>query len=81
MPPGKLAQPPLRFRRKRAILQAYQERNHMTYYVAQLQPHNDEVEVLYFCTSEEQAEDACDMLNASLDAAGIPSTYHAYVLY
>lgn len=53
----------------------------MTYYVAQLQPNTEEVEVIYFCTSEEQAEDACDMLNANLDAAGIPSTYHAYVLY
>jgi hypothetical protein len=51
------------------------------FYVAQLQMHTDEVEVLYVCTSEEQAEDACDMLNANLDAAGIPSTYHAYVLF
>ena len=52
----------------------------MTFFVAQHQPHNDEVEVLYTCTSEQQAEDACDMLNANLAAAGIPSTYYAFVL-
>jgi hypothetical protein len=51
----------------------------MLFYVAQLQ-FNDEVEVLYTCNSERQAEDACDMLNANLAAAGIPSTHYAFVL-
>jgi hypothetical protein len=51
-----------------------------TYFVAQRQPHNDEVEILWECTSEQQAEDACDRLNSNLALAGIPSTYYAYVL-
>jgi hypothetical protein len=50
------------------------------FYVAQLQPHIDEVEVLWQCTSEQQAADACERLNESLAAAGIPSTHYAFIL-
>ncbi len=51
-----------------------------TYFVAQRQPHNDEVEILWECTSEQQAEDACDRLNSNLALAGIPGDYYAYIL-
>jgi len=50
------------------------------FFVAQKQIHNDEVEILWECTSEQQAEDACDRLNSNLALAGIPSTYYAYIL-
>jgi hypothetical protein len=49
-------------------------------YVAQLQPHTDEVEILWACTSYQQAEDECDRINSNLAYAGIPGTYYAYVL-
>jgi hypothetical protein len=51
-----------------------------TFFVAQRQPHNDEVEILWECTSEQQADDACDRLNSNLALAGIPGEYYAYVL-
>jgi hypothetical protein len=62
------------------MIQASTEKEQMSFFVAQFQPHTEEVEVLYTCNSERQAEDACDMLNANLAAAGIPSTYYAFVL-
>ncbi len=71
--------PPLRFRGKRAILKAYQERNQM-FYVAQLQPDTDTVEVIYTCTSEQQAIDECERTNAHLADAGIPGEYYFFVL-
>ena len=49
-------------------------------FIAQRQPHNDKVEILWTCTSEEQAEDECDRINSSLALAGIPGEYYAYVL-
>lgn len=52
----------------------------MTFYIAQRQPHNDEVEILWVCNSEEQAEDSCYMLNSTLDQMGIPGEYHAYIV-
>ena len=54
--------------------------NKQTVYVAQRQPHNDEVEILWTCTSYQQAEDECDRINSNLAYAGIPGTYYAYIL-
>jgi hypothetical protein len=51
-----------------------------TYLVAQFQPHSQEVEILWECTSEQQAEDACERLNSNLALAGIPGEYYAYIL-
>jgi hypothetical protein len=51
-----------------------------TFLVAQQQPTNDEVEILWTCTSAQQAEDACERLNSNLALAGIPGEYYAYVL-
>jgi len=51
-----------------------------TFFVAQRQPHNDEVEILWECTSEEQADNEVDRINSSLSLAGIPGIYHAFVL-
>jgi hypothetical protein len=50
------------------------------FYVAQFQPHNDQVEVIYTCTSEQQAIDECERTNAHLAAAGVPSDYYFFVL-
>ena len=50
------------------------------FYVAQFQPHTKQVEVLWECTSEEQAQDACDRMNSNLADAGIPGDYYAFVL-
>jgi hypothetical protein len=58
----------------------HQAKDAMTFFIAQHQMHNDEVEVLWECYSEEQAQDACDRINSNLANAGIPSTYYAYVL-
>ena len=52
----------------------------MSFYVAQFQPHTESVEILWECTSEQQAEDSCEMLNANLRDAGIPGDYYAFVL-
>ncbi len=52
----------------------------MSFFVCQLQPHNNEVEVIYTCTSEQQAINACDMQNAHLADAGIPGEYYFFVL-
>jgi len=52
----------------------------MTYFVAQLQPHTDEVEILWECTTERQAEDECDRINSHLADAGIPGNFYAFVL-
>jgi len=50
------------------------------FWVAQRQPHNDEVEILWQCTSEQQAEDECDRINSHLADAGIPGSYYAFVM-
>jgi hypothetical protein len=50
------------------------------FYVAQFQPHTEEVEVLWNCTTEQQAQDECDRMNSNLAAAGIPGEYYAFVL-
>jgi hypothetical protein len=65
-------------RPNRAILKGDKKR--AMFFVAQRQPHNDEVEILWECTSEQQAEDACERLNSNLALAGIPGEYYAYVL-
>jgi hypothetical protein len=56
-----------------------QERSQV-FYVAQFQPHTEQVEVLWECTSEEQAQDAVDRMNSNLADAGIPGDYYAFVL-
>jgi hypothetical protein len=56
-----------------------QERKQM-FYVAQYQPHTEQVEVLWECTSEEQAQNECDRMNSHLADAGIPGDYYAFVL-
>ena len=56
------------------------EKEQMTYFVAQLQPHTDEVEILWECTSERQADDECDRINSHLADAGIPGNFYAFVL-
>jgi len=50
------------------------------FYVAQQQIDTNEVEILWECVSEEQAQDEVDRINSSLSLAGIPGTYHAFVL-
>jgi hypothetical protein len=50
------------------------------YYIAQLQPDTDTVEVIYTCTSYEQAEAECERTNAHLDEAGVPGNYHFFIL-
>lgn len=50
------------------------------FYVGQLQPHTEEVEILWTCNSEEQAQDEVDRINSNLALAGIPGTYYAFVL-
>ena len=50
------------------------------FYVAQLQPDTDTVEVIYTCTSEEQAVAECERTNAHLAEAGIPGEYYFFVL-
>lgn len=52
----------------------------MTCYVAQRQPHTEEVEILWECRTYQQAEDECDRINSHLADAGIPGTYYAYVI-
>ena len=49
-------------------------------FVAQRQPNTDEVEILWTCTSEQQAENECDRINSHLADAGIPGEYYAFVL-
>jgi hypothetical protein len=51
-----------------------------TFFVAQRQPTTDEVEILWECTSEEQADNEVDRINSSLSLAGIPGIYHAFVI-
>ena len=50
------------------------------FYVSQLQPDTEQVEVLWECNSEEQAIDECDRINSHLADRGIPSTFYAFVL-
>jgi hypothetical protein len=50
------------------------------FFVAQFQPHTNQTEVLWECTTEQQAQDACDRLNSNLADAGIPGDYYAFVL-
>ncbi len=50
------------------------------FYVAQFQPHINEVEILWTCNSEEQAQSEVDRMNSNLADAGIPSTYYAFIL-
>ena len=50
------------------------------FYVAQFQPHTEQVEVLWECISEQQAQDECDRINSGLADAGIPGEYYAFVL-
>ena len=50
------------------------------FYIAQFQPHNNEVEVLWTCNSEQQAQNECDRMNSNLANAGIPSDYYAFIL-
>lgn len=52
----------------------------MTFLIAQRQPHTEEVEILWECYSEEQAQDACDRVNSNLALMGIPGDYYAYVM-
>ena len=52
----------------------------MSFYIAQLQMHTEEVEILWECVSEQQAEDECDRINSHLADAGIPGNYYAFVL-
>ncbi len=50
------------------------------FYVAQFQPHIDEVEILWTCNSEEQAQSEVDRMNSNLADAGIPGDYYAFIL-
>ncbi len=50
------------------------------FYVAQFQPHTETVEIIYTCTSEEQAQDECDRTNAHMAERGIPGEYYFFVL-
>jgi hypothetical protein len=50
------------------------------FYVAQLQPNTNEVEVIYTCATEKQAQDECDRTNSHLAEAGIPGEYYFFVL-
>ena len=52
----------------------------MAYYVAQFQPHTEQVEIIYTCTTEQQAIDECERTNAHLAEAGIPGDYYFFVL-
>ena len=52
----------------------------MSIFVCQKQFTTDEVEVLWTCTSEQQADDECERINSTLSLAGIPGEYHAFVL-
>jgi hypothetical protein len=52
----------------------------MSFFVAQFQPHTQEVEVLYTCATEQQAIDECERTNAHLAEAGIPGDYYLFVL-
>jgi hypothetical protein len=49
--------------------------------IAQYQPHTDKVEILWECSSYQQAEDECDRINSNLAAAGIPGDYYAFILH
>ena len=50
------------------------------FYVAQFQPHTETVEIIYTCTSEEQAEAECERQNSHFADAGIPGEYYYFVL-
>jgi hypothetical protein len=50
------------------------------FFVCQLQPDTETIEVIYQCTSEQQAIDECERTNSNLTAAGIPGEYHFFVL-
>jgi hypothetical protein len=50
------------------------------FYIAQFQPHTEAVEIIYTCTSEEQAQAECDRTNSHMADAGIPGEYHYFVL-
>ena len=55
------------------------KRKQMTFLVAQRQIDTDTIEILWECTSEEQAQDAADLVNDRLAYYGIPGDYYAYV--
>jgi hypothetical protein len=50
------------------------------FFVAQKQIHNDEVEILWECTSEVQADNEVERINSHLADAGIPGEYYAFVM-
>jgi hypothetical protein len=50
------------------------------FWVAQRQPDNDSVEILWQCNSYEQADDECQRINSGLANAGIPGDYYAFVI-
>jgi hypothetical protein len=50
------------------------------FYVAQFQPHTETVEIIYTCTSEEQAQSECERQNSHFADAGIPGEYYFFVL-
>ena len=50
------------------------------FYVAQLQPDTDTVEILWTCASEEQAQAEVDRMNSRLADAGIPGDYYGFIL-
>ena len=62
------------------MIQASTEKEQMTFFVAQLQPDTDTVEVIYTCNTEQQAIDECERTNAHLAEAGIPGDYYFFVL-
>ena len=55
------------------------QKKQMTFLVAQRQIDTDTIEILWECTSEEQAQDAADLVNDRLAYYGIPGDYYAYV--
>jgi hypothetical protein len=78
--PDELAQGGLQNAVRCAILRASTEKEQMSFFVAQFQPHTEEVEVLYTCATEQQAIDECERTNAHLAEAGIPGDYYLFVL-
>lgn len=49
------------------------------FFVCQRQP-SGEVEVIYTCITEQQAENECERTNAHFAEAGIPGDYYFFVL-
>ena len=50
------------------------------FYVAQLQPDTETVEVIYSTPDEEAAISECERTNAHFAEAGIPGDYYYFVL-